>query len=198
MAVECGAQVALNSACFGLGSIIDVGKALNELNKGNMKGCVVNVGCGVLTFATLGLSNGLKTAASKAGGIHPMLFKEVCREGSKQTPLKVVHNFIMSIFSSGGFEVGVEISRSSLESFFTCLSERVLGIFTAARKDMILPVAMSKLAEEAWKKYVRKDLLLNYGCAILKGCINIMTNSEFDSQRVFSELLKKEALRPYI
>lgn len=198
MAVECGTQVALNSACFGLGSIIDFGKALNELNKGNMKGCVVNVGFGVLTFATLGLSNGLKTAASKAGGIHPMLFKEVCREGSKQTPLKVVHNFIMSIFSSGGHEVGVAISLSSLESFFTCLFERVLGIFTAARKDMILSVAMSKLAEEARKKYVRKDLLLNYGCAILKGCINIMANSELDSKRVFSELLKNEALRPYI
>lgn len=198
MVVECGAQVALNSACFGLGSIIDFGKALNEFNKGNMRGCVVNGGFGVLTFATLGLSNAFKTAASKAGGIHPMLFKEVCREGSKQTPLKVVHNFIMSIFSSGGHEVGEAISRSSLESFFTCLAERVPEIFKAARKDMILPVAMLELAEEAWKKYAQKDLLLNYGCAIFKGCINIMANSELDSQRVFSELLKNEALRPYI
>ena len=177
MTVECGAQVALNSVLPGSGSIIDFGKALYEFYKGNMTGGIANVGFGVLTLSTLGLSNGFKTAAASKTGIHPMLFKEWCREASKQTPSKVVHDIIMSIFSSGGHEVGEAISRSSLETLFTCVSERVLGIFKAARKD-ILPLAMSNLAEEAWKKYVQNDCLLNYGCAILKGWINKMINSE--------------------
>lgn len=196
--LEYGAQVVLNSYVPGSGSIIDFGKAIWEFYKGNMTGGIVNVGVGVLTFATLGFSNGFKTAAALQTGIDPMVFKHWWLEASKQTPWKVVHNFFMSIFSSGGHEVGEAISRFSLETLLTCVFERVLGIFKAARKDKILPVAMSKLAEETSKIYAQKDLLLNYGCAILKGCINIMTNLELDSQRVFSELLKTEALRPYI
>lgn len=200
MAVECGAHVALNSVCSYLGSIIDFGKALNEINKGNMRGGVVNVGLGLLNIATVGLSNSVKTAASKTG-IHSILFEEACREGSKQTPWKVFHNFTTNIISSGGHEVKAAISWSSFETLFTCVSERVLGIFKAARKDKILPVTMKpilELAEEASKKYLRMDLLLNYGCAILKGLINIMTNSELDSTRDISDLLRREALRPYI
>lgn len=180
MTVECAAQVALNSVLPGSGSIIDFGKALYEFYKGNMTGGIVNVGFGVFTLATLGLSNGFKTAAASKTGIHPMLFNEWCREASKQTPSKAVHDIIMSILSSGGHEVEEAISRSSLESVFTCLAERVPGIFKAARKDMILPVAMSNLAEEAWKKYAQNNLFLNYGCAILKGWINIMINSGSD------------------
>ena len=198
MTLECGAQVALNSVLPGSGSIIDFGKAIWEFYKGNMTGGIVNVGLGVLTVATLGWSTAFKTAAASKTGINPMVLKHWCLEASKQTPWKVVHNFFMSIFSSGGHEVGEAISRFSLETLFTCVFERVLGIFKAARKDKILPVVMSKLAEETLKIYAQKDLLLNYYCAILKGCINIMTNLELDSQRVFSELLKTEALRPYI
>ena len=181
MAGEFTAQFALNSICPYLGSSIDFYKAFGEFKKGNTTGGFVNVSFGFLNVATVGLSNSFKTAASKTG-IHSILFEEACREGSKQTPWKVLHNYITTIISSGGYEVKVAISWPSLETLFTFLSERVLGIFKATRKD-VLPVTMipiMKLAEEAWKKYARKDLLLNYGSAILKGGINMMTNLQWD------------------
>ena len=179
MTVECGAQFALNSVCPGLGSIMDFGKALCEFYKGNMKGGFLNVGFGVLTVTTLGLSNSLKPAAQP--GMPSKLFEFLSRQWSKLTPRKGLHNIITSTLSSGGHEVNEALSRSCMDTLFTFVSDWVLGIFKATRKDMILPVAMIpkiKLAEEAWKKYACKDLLLNYCCASLKGCINIMTNSE--------------------
>lgn len=181
MTVEVTAQFALNSICPYLGSSIDFYKAFGEFKKGNTTGGFVNVSFGLLNFATVGLSKYFQTAASKTG-IHSILFEEACREGSKQTPWKVFHNFITNIISSGGHEVTEAISWSFLETLFTCVSERVLGIFKATRKD-VLPVTMipiMKLAQEAWKKYARKDLLLNYGCATLKGGIKMMTNLPWD------------------
>ena len=181
MTVEVTAQFALNSICPYLGSTIDFYKAFGEFKKGNTTGGFVNVSFGLLNVATVGLSKCFQTAASKTG-IHSILFEEACREGSKQTPWKVFHNFITNIISSGGHEVKEAISLSSLETLFTCVSERVLGIFKATRKD-VLPVTMipiMKLAQEAWKKYAQKDLLLNYGCATLKGGIKMMTNLPWD------------------
>lgn len=120
---------------------------------------------------------------SIAQGMPSKIFEEVFRQGSKLTPRKVFHNFITSIFSSGGHEVKTAVSWSSLETLLTWVSETVPGIFKATRKDMMLPVTMIpiiELAKEAWKKCARKDLLLNYGCAILKGGINMMTNLPWD------------------
>ena len=179
MAGESTAQCVLNSICPYLGS--SSYKAFGEFKKGNTTGGFVNVSFGLLNVATLGLSKSFKTAASKTG-IHSILFEEACREGSKQTWWNVFHNYIMSIISSAGHEVKEAISWSSLETLFTFVSERVLGIFKATRKD-VLPVTMipiMKQAEEAWKKYARLDLLLNHGSAILKGGINMMTNLPWD------------------
>ena len=185
MMVECGAQFTLNSICPYLGSSIDFYKALGEFKKGNKTGGFVNVGFGLMNAATVGFSNSFKTVASKpfAQGMPSKIFEEVFRQGSKLTPRKVFHNFITSIFSSGGHEVKTAVSWSSLETLLTWVSETVPGIFKATRKDMMLPVTMIpiiELAKEAWKKCARKDLLLNYGCAILKGGINMMTNLPWD------------------
>ena len=181
MAGEIAAQFALNSISPFLGPSIDFYKAFREYKKGNKMGVFANVSFGLLNVATVGLSKSFKTAASKTG-IHSILFEEACREGSKQTWWKVFHNYITNIIFSAGHEVKKAISWSSLETLFTFVSERVLGIFKATRKD-VLPVTMipiMKRAEEAWKKYARLDLLLNYGCAILKGGIKMMTNLPWD------------------
>lgn len=175
------AQFALNSICPYLGSSIDFYKAFGEFKKGNTIGGFVDLSFGLLNVATVGLSKSFKTAASKTG-IHSILFEEACREGSKQTWWNVFHNYTMNIISSAGHEVEEAISWSSLETLFTFVSERVLGIFKAIRKD-VLPVTMipiMKLAEEASKKYAWIDLLLNYGCAILKGGIKMTTNLPWD------------------
>ena len=185
MMLEGGVQFTLNSICPYLGSSIDFYKALGEFKKGNKTGGYVKVGFGLLNVATVGFSNSLKTVVSKsfAQGMPSKLVEEVFRQGSKLTPRKVFHNIITSIFSSGGHEVKTAVSWSFLETLLTWVSETVPGIFKATRKDMILPVAMIpiiELATEAWKKWARTDLLLNYGCAILKGGINMMTNLPWD------------------
>ena len=102
MAGESTAQCVLNSICPYLGS--SSYKAFGEFKKGNTTGGFVNVSFGLLNVATLGLSKSFKTAASKTG-IHSILFEEACREGSKQTPWKVFHNYITNIISSAGNEV---------------------------------------------------------------------------------------------
>ena len=97
MAGESTAQFALNSICPYLGS--SSYKAFGEFKKGNTTGGFVNVSFGLLNVATVGLSKSFKT------GIHSILFEEACREGSKQTPWKVFHNYITNIISSAGHEV---------------------------------------------------------------------------------------------
>ena len=125
---KAGANVALNAALPGLGSIMDFGEGLYEFYQGNTTSGFINVGFGVFNLVTVGLAKsateGVKASfktAAKSAGVNAV------KNEAKVTLEELTKKFGPEFVKKVKKEIGDRYAKELAQGIPTIIFEKMLG-----------------------------------------------------------------------
>lgn len=128
LTAKAGANVALNAALPGLGSIMDFGEGLYEFSQGNMTSGFINVGFGVFNLVTVGLAKsateGVKASfktAAKSAGVNAV------KNEAKVTVEELTKKFGPEIVKKAKKELGDRYAKELAQGIPAIIFEKMLG-----------------------------------------------------------------------